>query len=205
MVGCAPVEAWAPLSKQTWSRFGGASAAMVESVPRFMSTLASPSRTSTRRRGGERDAEELEQARQYLAHDEMLGGVLALVAPPGHEQQRRDAVEEVQRPERVERHAETRVLHDDDRRPPGEVGAGRHAERRVLARLAEVELTALELGEQGLHQRAGHPHEEVEASGEEAVDEAIGRDAAGHGCCFVTTAPSGSPSPPARQGPCAAG
>src|SRR5439155_17002141 len=107
--------------------------------------------------------------------------------------------------ERVERHPQPRVLHDYYRRPPGEVGAGGHAERRVLARLAEVEAAAVELGEQRLHERAGHAREEVEAGGEETVDEVVGRKAAAHGSCFVTTAPIGYPSPPARRGPCAAG
>jgi hypothetical protein len=39
------------LSKQRWSRFDGRRAAIVASVPKFMRTLPSPSRTSTRRPG----------------------------------------------------------------------------------------------------------------------------------------------------------
>src|SRR5439155_1298067 len=91
-----------------------------------------------------RDAEEVQEVRQGTSHDQVLGGILAAVAAPGDEQQARDPVEEVEGAEGVQRHAEPRVLHDDDRQPAPEVGAGRHAERGVLPRLGKVEAPSAE-------------------------------------------------------------
>jgi hypothetical protein len=89
------------------------------------------------------DLEEIEEPRQDGAHDEMLGRVLALEAAPGDEEEARHAIEDVQGSERVQRHAEPRILHHHDGHAAAEVRARRHAERGVLARLAEVRATRL--------------------------------------------------------------
>src|SRR2546422_3681046 len=105
----------------------------------------------------------------------MLGSVLAAVASPGYQQQAGDPVEEVKGAEGVQRHPETRVLHDDDGQPAAEVRSGRDAERGVLARLRKIETAPLQLGDHRADERAGHPDEEIEASGLKAIDEGTRR------------------------------
>src|SRR5206468_6407374 len=63
----------------------------------------------------------------------VLRGVLALVAAPGHEEQRRQSVHQRQRGERVEAGAEPRVLHEDRRAAPREPRASGEPDRDVLA------------------------------------------------------------------------
>src|SRR5690348_5640839 len=102
----------------------------------------------------------------------MLRRVPSLPTSPRDDEEAGQAIEEVEGAEGVKRHAQPGILHNDDRSTSGEVGARRHPERGVLARLAEVQPAALELGEHGLHERAEDTDEEVEAAVDEAVDEA---------------------------------
>jgi hypothetical protein len=122
------------------------------------------------------NVEEVEQGSQHGAHHQMLGRVLSLVATPRDQQEHGQLVEDVQRAERVERHPEARVLHDHGGAAAAQVGARGDAERRVFPRLSKVAAAALELGDHRTDEGAGNAGEEVEAGGEEFVDEAGGGD-----------------------------
>src|SRR5262249_4886827 len=112
--------------------------------------------------------------------DQVLGGVATLEATPRDEQQAGDTVEEVERGEGVQGNAQARVLHDDHGKPPAEVRARRHTERRVLTRLADPPPAARELVDDRGNEGAGHPDEEVEAGSEQVINEPVDRGDPAH-------------------------
>jgi hypothetical protein len=111
------------------------------------------------------DAQELEETRRDLAHQDVLGGVPATEAAPGDDQQGREAIHQRQGRQRVQAGAEPRILHDHHRSPPAEPGARGQPDRDVLAdrRNPGGGPIALERPDEALDQRAGHAGVEVEA------------------------------------------
>src|SRR5439155_39182 len=143
-----------------------------------------------RREHAIRNPEEIEEPGSDLAHEQMLGRVLASVAAPRHDAERRQSVHEREGGERVEARAEPRVLHDDRGPSAGQPGAPGHADGDVLAHRGDVGQArpALEGRNHPLDERAGDTREEVEAR----ADQSLGEGGSGHYdvrlvcccCCF---------------------
>ena len=60
--------------------------------------------------------------------------------------------------------------------PAAEIGARRDSQRGVLAGLAEVDATPLQVRDHGPDERTGDAGEEVEAGREQSIDERVGRN-----------------------------
>ncbi len=125
------------------------------------------------------DATEREELRRDIAHQDVLRGVLALVAAPGHEEQRRQSVHQRQRGERVEAGAEPRVLHEDRGAAPGEPRAGGEPDRDVLSHGRHVRdpRMRLECRDQILDERARDARGEIDAVTLEQIGELCSGDA----------------------------
>src|SRR5881296_3488614 len=108
----------------------------------------------------------------------MLGRVLAAVAAPRYDAQRRQPVHERQGSQGIETRAEPRVLHDDRWPSAGQPGAARHADGDVLPNGGHVGQTrpALESRDDALDERTGNPGEEIEAR----ADQSLGEGGPGH-------------------------
>src|SRR5262249_21569039 len=121
-----------------------------------------------------RDTEKIEQAGRDLAHELMLGRVLAEVAAPRHDAQRRQSVHERQGGEGIEARAEARVLHDNRWPSAGQPGARGHADRDVLPHGGHVGQArpALEGCDHALDERARNPGEEIETRADQSLGEA---------------------------------
>src|SRR5262249_4297388 len=121
-----------------------------------------------------RDTEEIEEAGGDLAHELMLGRVLAAVAAPRHDAQRGQSVHERQGGEGVEARAETRVLHDDRWPSARQPGACGDADGDVLPHGGHVGQArpALEGCDDALDEGARNPGEEIEARADQSLGEA---------------------------------
>src|SRR5215472_13166776 len=85
------------------------------------------------------DADHLEQLVGDLTHQFMLRLVLEpRLAAPGGDEEARDAEGVIERGQRVDGVAETRILKHDDALPPSEPGARCDRHRLALARRADI-------------------------------------------------------------------
>src|SRR5262249_61389376 len=122
-----------------------------------------------------RDPEEIEEPGSDLAHEQVLRRVLASMAAPRHDAERRQSIHERERGERVEARAQPRVLHDDRGPSAGQPGAPGHADGDVLAHRGDVGQArpALEGRNHPLDERAGDTREEGEARADTVLGEGV--------------------------------
>ena len=119
------------------------------------------------------NAAEREELRRDLSHQDVLGSIVALVAAPGHQEQRGQSVHQRERGERVEAGAESRVLHENRRAASGEPRAGREPDGDVLTHGRDIRdpRMRLERRDEVLDQRARDPGGEIDAMTLEEIGE----------------------------------
>jgi hypothetical protein len=110
-----------------------------------------------------RQSEQLQQPRRDLAHQEVLGRILAAVPAPRDDDQGRQAVHQRQRGQRVEARAQSRVLHQQRRALAGEPGPRGEPDRDVFLHGGDVRQSRMRLEnrDQVLDHRAGDTGEEI--------------------------------------------